>query len=79
MGNTNKWGATNWETKTNIVETFANTFDASTGGTITGNLQCDSSLIIPGGPLGTAADTSTFQLVFGVTGDMSFSEVDGWS
>jgi len=72
MGNTNKWGATNWETKTNIDASFANTFDASVGGTITGNLECDASLILPGSP--KAADTSTFQLVFGVTGDMSVSE-----
>jgi len=72
MGNTNKWGATNWETKTNIVASFAGALDPSEGGTITGNLQCDASLFI--NAPAKADDTSTFMLVFGVTGDMSVSE-----
>ena len=72
MGNRNKWMATNFETKTNIDASLAATFDASWGGTITGNLEIDGSLSIPA--TYKAADTSTFYLVIGVTGEMQVSE-----
>ena len=68
MGNRNKWMATNFETKTNIDASLAATFDASWGGTITGNLEIDGSLFLPAQEKVT--DVSTAHLVIGVTGDM---------
>lgn len=64
MGNTNEYLTDNLEVKSNLDSSFGSAI-LLTGGTMTGSLTADASLI-----LRDEVDISIFHLTIGVEGDM---------